>query len=393
MLLKDAVYMTQPVYREHRVNSVEANQFNSNIGSSLLEDGVYTAQSVYSKRRVNLVKANNLNGHVGSSLLEDGVYKAKSVYLECRVNSLQEKTLNGHVESSLQDELLSCSPQREGLVNPGRRVTFANQFQENNGSNNFNGHQQLVAYPNLTTQSLTELGLLPRRSTHVNRQALTWNSYKANDFYKPLAPSGSQANEFQSIGNSESQQPLKNSSKLLNQVPNRPNASDSLLQHSMLTKHPVPFQLLSQNLSYQLLAESFMPLRTSTLTPNRQTNPLNVSNLQYNNSLQPRSSMLSNPRSYQLPSHQQARSQSLIPSLSKLPHDQQASTQLLMPCLSNLDLYNSKLSESSISQTLQQQKGLLNQPARAIPIYPLSRTRTGTGPPFQALSSIHYFRM
>ncbi|TYG57472.1 hypothetical protein ES288_D08G144200v1 [Gossypium darwinii] len=240
MLLKDAVYMTQPVYREHRVNSVEANQFNSNIGSSLLEDGVYTAQSVYSKRRVNLVKANNLNGHVGSSLLEDGVYKAKSVYLECRVNSLQEKTLNGHVESSLQDELLR-----------------------------------------------------------------------------------------------------------------------------------------SQNLSYQLLAESFMPLRTSTLTPNRQTNPLNVSNLQYNNSLQPRSSMLSNP------------------SLSKLPHDQQASTQLLMPCLSNLDLYNSKLSESSISQTLQQQKGLLNQPARAIPIYPLSRTRTGTGtgPPFQALSSIHYFRM
>ncbi|MBA0610915.1 hypothetical protein Godav_011663 [Gossypium davidsonii] len=50
-----------------------------------------------------------------------------------------------------------------------------------------------------------------------------------------------------------------------------------------------------------------------------------------------------------------------------------------MPCLSNLDLYNSKLSESSISQTLQQQKGLLNQPARAIPTYSLSGTRTGTG--------------
>ncbi|TYI69204.1 hypothetical protein E1A91_D08G138000v1 [Gossypium mustelinum] len=127
MLLKDAVYMTQPVYREHRVNSVEANQFNSNIGSSLLEDGVYTAQPVYSERRVNLVKANNLNGHVGSSLLEDGVYIAKSVYLKCRVNSLQEKTLNGHVGSSLQDELLSSMSQtlqqQKGLLNqPARAI-------------------------------------------------------------------------------------------------------------------------------------------------------------------------------------------------------------------------------------------------------------------------------
>ncbi|MBA0763296.1 hypothetical protein Gotri_012766, partial [Gossypium trilobum] len=192
MLLKDGVYMTQPVYRERRVNSVEANQFNSNNGSSLPEDGVYTAQPIYSERRVKLVKANNLNGHIGSSLLEDGVYTAKLVYLECRVNSLQEKTLNSHVGSTLQDELL-------------RRVTFADQFQENNGNNNFNGHQQPVAYLNSTPQSLTGLGLFPRRSTQVNRQPLTWNSYKVNDFYKPLAPSGSQANEFQSIGNSESQ--------------------------------------------------------------------------------------------------------------------------------------------------------------------------------------------
>ncbi|MBA0763295.1 hypothetical protein Gotri_012766 [Gossypium trilobum] len=106
MLLKDGVYMTQPVYRERRVNSVEANQFNSNNGSSLPEDGVYTAQPIYSERRVKLVKANNLNGHIGSSLLEDGVYTAKLVYLECRVNSLQEKTLNSHVGSTLQDELL-----------------------------------------------------------------------------------------------------------------------------------------------------------------------------------------------------------------------------------------------------------------------------------------------
>ncbi|MBA0763297.1 hypothetical protein Gotri_012766, partial [Gossypium trilobum] len=173
--------MTQPVYRERRVNSVEANQFNSNNGSSLPEDGVYTAQPIYSERRVKLVKANNLNGHIGSSLLEDGVYTAKLVYLECRVNSLQEKTLNSHVGSTLQDELLSCSPQREDLVNPGRRVTFADQFQENNGNNNFNGHQQPVAYLNSTPQSLTGLGLFPRRSTQVNRQPLTWNSYKVND--------------------------------------------------------------------------------------------------------------------------------------------------------------------------------------------------------------------
>ncbi|MFQ6626454.1 hypothetical protein Gotur_005792 [Gossypium turneri] len=101
-----------------RINSVETNQFNSHIGSSLLEDGVYTAQLVYSERRVNLVKSNNLNGHIGSSRQEDGVYIAKSVYLECTVNSLQEKTLNGHVGSSLQYELLICNPQREDLVNP-----------------------------------------------------------------------------------------------------------------------------------------------------------------------------------------------------------------------------------------------------------------------------------
>ncbi|MBA0756426.1 hypothetical protein Gogos_000077 [Gossypium gossypioides] len=162
MLLKDGVYMTQPVYSERKVNSVEANQFNSNIGSSLPEHGVYTAQPVYSERRVNLVKANNLNGHIGSSLLEYGVYTAKSIYLECRFNSLQEKTLNSHVGSSLQDELLRSQ---------------ANEFQSigNSESQHYNFIQ-------------------PRSSTLLR-----------------------------------SQQQLKHSSKLLNQVPNRPNASDSLL--------------------------------------------------------------------------------------------------------------------------------------------------------------------
>ncbi|MFQ6651526.1 hypothetical protein Gotur_023816, partial [Gossypium turneri] len=196
LLLKDGVYTTQPVYSERRVNSVETNQFNSHIGSSLQEDGVYTNQPAHSSHRVNLVKANNLNGHIGSSLPEDGVYTTKPVYLECRVNSLQEKNTQQ-----------SCwNPQREDLVNPGRRVTFADQFQQNNGHNYSNGNQQPLVYPNSTPESLyTAVGLLHGRSTQVNRQAPTWNSYKANDFYRPFAPSASQANEFQSIGNPESQ--------------------------------------------------------------------------------------------------------------------------------------------------------------------------------------------
>ncbi|MBA0629626.1 hypothetical protein Godav_024153 [Gossypium davidsonii] len=303
------------------------NSFPLPLEEMLLKDGVYTTQPVYSECRVNSIETNQFNRHIGSSLPEDGVYTAKPVYLECRVNSLQKNTLNGHVGSSLQHELLS--PQREDLINPSKRVTFADQFPQNNGNNNSNGNHQPLVYLNSTPQSLTGVRLLHGRSTQVNRQAPAWNSYKANDFYRPLASSGSQANEFQSIGNSDSQhynfiQPrsstllrsqhqLKNSSQLLNQVPNRPNTSDSLLQHSMLTKHSMPFQLMSQNLSYQQhdqvsmapgaynprtystrLTESSMPLRTSTLAPNRQTNPLDVSDLRYRNSLQPRSSMLSN---------------------------------------------------------------------------------------------------
>ncbi|KAK8347857.1 hypothetical protein V6Z11_A06G045900 [Gossypium hirsutum] len=328
MLLKDGVYAAQPIYSEHRVNLVQTNQLNSHVGSSLREDGVYTTQPVYSERRVNSIKANNLNSHIGSNLSKDGVYTTKLVYLERRDNSVQIDKLNGHVGSSLQDALLR-----------------------------------------------------------------------------------SLADEFQSIGNSDSQQYnfiqprssallriQKNPSQLLNQVPNRPNVSDSLLQHSMLTKHSIPSQFMSQNLSDQQhdqfsitpgaynprtystrLTESSMPLRTSILAPNRQTNPLDVSNLRFRNSLQPRSSMLSNSRSYQLPRHQQASSQFPIPGLSKLPYHQQASSQFLLPCLSNPDLYNSKLPESSILQRLLQQEGLLNQPARLIPTYPPSGSGTGTG--------------
>ncbi|MBA0625836.1 hypothetical protein Godav_003588 [Gossypium davidsonii] len=453
MLLKDGVYMAQSVYSERRVNSVQANQLNSHIGSSLPKDRVHKTQPDHSERRANSIKANNLNSYIGSNLSKDGAYIAKSVYLERRDNSVEINKLNGHVGSSLQDGPLSCSPQREDLVNQGRRVTFADQFQQNKGNNNSNGNQQPLAYPNLTPQSLTGVGILHGRSTQINRQASTWNSYKGNNFYRPLAPARSQADEFRSIGNSDSQQynfiqprfsallrsQQNNPSQLLNQVPNRPNASDSLLKHSMLTKHSIPSQFMSQNLSYQQhdqvsmtagaynprtystrLTESSMPLRTSTLSPNRQTNPLDVSNLRYRNSLQPRSSTLSNSRynfqdlndyqdhqidqfnlmtsqlgsqvsnsmlqdslmhsgSYHLPHHQQASSQFSVLGLSKLPHHQQASSQFSMPCLSNPDLYNSKLPESSILQRLLQQEVLLNQPATLIPTYPLSGTGTGTG--------------
>ncbi|TYI07867.1 hypothetical protein ES332_A10G255800v1 [Gossypium tomentosum] len=388
----------------------------------LPKDGVYTNQSVYSERKVNSVETNQFNKHIGSSLSEDGVYTAQPVYPERRVNSLQKNTLNGHVGSSLQHELLSCSSQRGDLINPSRRVTFADQFQQNNGNNNSNGNQQPLVYPNSTTQSLTGVGLLHGRSTQVNRQAPTWNSYKANDFYRPLASSRSQANEFQLIGNSDSQhynsiqprsstllrsqQQLKNSSQLLNQVPNRPNASDLLLQHSMLTKHSMPSQLMSQNLSYQQqgqvsmapgaynprtystrLTESFMPLsgrynfQDLNDCRDHQSDQFNLMTTQLgsqvSNSMLQDSPMHSG--SCQLPHHQQASSQFWIPGLPKLPHHQQASSQFSMPFLSNSDLYNSKLPESLILQRPQQQEGLLNQLARPIPTYPLSRTRTEAG--------------
>ncbi|PPS19572.1 hypothetical protein GOBAR_AA00998 [Gossypium barbadense] len=340
MLLKDGVYAAQPIYSEHRVNLVQTNQLNSHVGSSLREDGVYTTQPVYSERRVNSIKANNLNSHIGSNLSKDGVYTTKLVYLERRDNSVQIDKLNGHVGSSLQDALLSCSPQREDLVNLGRR---------------------------------TEVGILHGRSTQINRQASTWNSYKGNNFYRPLAPARSLADEFQSIGNSDSQQYnfiQPRSSALLRSQ----NLSDQ--QHDQLSITPGAYNPRTYSTR---LTESSMPLRTSILAPNRQTNPLDVSNLRFRNSLQPRSSMLSNSRSYQLPRHQQASSQFPIPGLSKLPYHQQASSQFLLPCLSNPDLYNSKLPESSILQRLLQQEGLLNQPARLIPTYPPSGSGTGTG--------------
>ncbi|MBA0730570.1 hypothetical protein Golax_022572 [Gossypium laxum] len=106
LLLKDGVYAAQPVYSELKVNSVQANQLNIHIGSSLPEDRAHKTQSDYSERRANSIKANNLNSHIRSNLSKDGVYAAKSIYLERRDNSVQINKLNGHVGSSLQDALL-----------------------------------------------------------------------------------------------------------------------------------------------------------------------------------------------------------------------------------------------------------------------------------------------
>ncbi|KAK8347856.1 hypothetical protein V6Z12_A06G045500 [Gossypium hirsutum] len=323
----DAHQTTSPPFTPHIME--RTNSFPLPLAERLSEDRVYTDQPIYSEPRVNSVQANQFNNHIGSRIPEDEVYTAQSVCSECR---------------------------RTGGV-----------------------------------------GLLHGRSTQINRLAPTWNSHK-EDFYRPLASSGSEANQFQSIGNSDSQrynfiqprsstpsrsqQQLNNPSQLLNQVSNRSNASNSLLLHSMLTKDSMPSQLMSQNFSYQHhqvsmtprafnpqtynigLAKSSMPLRTSTLAPNRQTNPPDVSDLRCH-SLQPRSSMLSSLRSYQLPRHQQA------------------SSEFSMPSLSNSDLCKSNLPESSNLQRLQQQQGLLNQPARPTPTYPISGTGTGT-----SLSSI-----
>ncbi|MBA0747347.1 hypothetical protein Gogos_004266 [Gossypium gossypioides] len=398
-LSEDGVYTDQPIYSEPRVNSVQANQFNNHIGSSLPEDGVYTAQSVCSEYRVNSTQENKFNSHIRNSLPEDGIYTTQPVFSEHRVNSVQTNHLNGHIGSSLQAELLKYTG---------------------------------------------EVGLLHGRSTQINRQAPTWISHKENDFYRPLASSGSEANQFQSIGNSDSQlynfiqprsstpsrsqQQLNNPSQLLNQVSNRSNASNSLLQHSMLTKDSMPSQLMSQNFSYQHdqvsmttraynpqtynigLAKSSMPLRTSTLAPNRQTNPPDVSELRCCHSLQPRSSMLSslsgrynfkdlndyqdhqidrlnlmtNQPDSQFPNSMHSGYIDLLNLTSyQLPRHQQASSEFSMPCLSNSDLYKSNLPESSILQRLQQQQGLLNQPAKPTPTYPISGTGTGT-----SLSSI-----
>ncbi|TYH65364.1 hypothetical protein ES332_D06G051000v1 [Gossypium tomentosum] len=338
MLLKDGVYTAQSVYSERRVNSVQANQLNSHIGSSLPKDRVHKTQPDHSECRANSIKANNLNSYIGSNLSKDGAYIAKSVYLERRDNSVEINKLNGHVGSSLQDGPLSCSPQREDLVNQGRRVTFADQFQQNNGNNNSNGNQQPLAYPNLTPQSLTGVGILHGRSTQINRQASTWNSYKGNNFYRPLAPARSQADEFRSIGNSDSQQ--------YNFIQPRFSAL-----------------LRSQNLSYQ--QHDQVSMTAGAYNPRTYSTRLTESSMPL--------------RSYHLPHHQQASSQFSILGLSKLPHHQQASSQFSMPCLSNPDLYNSKLPESSILQRLLQQEVLLNQPATLIPTYPLSGTGTGTG--------------
>ncbi|MBA0702163.1 hypothetical protein Goari_022102, partial [Gossypium aridum] len=112
----------------------------------LLKDEVYMTQLIYLDHKVNLVETNQFNSHIGSSLPKDGVYTAQSPYSERRVNLVKANNLNSHIGSSLpEDGVYTAKP--------------------------------------------TRVGLLHGRSTQVNRQAPTWNLYKANDFYRPRAPS------------------------------------------------------------------------------------------------------------------------------------------------------------------------------------------------------------
>ncbi|KAG8486071.1 hypothetical protein CXB51_019440 [Gossypium anomalum] len=206
-------------------------------------------------------------------------------------------------------------------------------------TNNLNGH---------IGSSLPEDGLYIAKPIYLecrvnSVQEKTLNGSVGSSLQDELLRS--QANEFQSIGNSESQhynfiQPIS----------------------STLSSGRYNFQDLNDYHDHQIDQFNLMTTQLGS---------------QVSKSMLQDSPMHSG--SYWLPRHQQASNQFSIPGLSKLPHHQQASTQFLMPCLSNPDLYNSKLHKSSILQRLQQQEGLLNQQARDIPTYPLFRTRTATG--------------
>ncbi|XVF64720.1 hypothetical protein PTKIN_Ptkin09bG0190000 [Pterospermum kingtungense] len=248
---------------------------------------------------------------------QSGSHAAQSFYSQHDVNSVQANPLNiGHVGSSLQDELLT--PQRVEQVNRGKTVLFDDQFEPNNGHNNFNDNQQAVTNPNLFPQSPGGIGLLNGGSSQINQQASSWLLNRDNDPYRPLASSGSQVNNFSSTNNSEQlchnfmlprsslpSRPWKLNSpqQLQNQVHYMPNASDSLLQHSMLTKPSLAFQLMPQHVSYEqnqvpmaprtynpqtcstMLTEPSMSFRSSIPPLYHEINPFNVSDLPYRSSV------------------------------------------------------------------------------------------------------------
>ncbi|XVE60433.1 hypothetical protein DITRI_Ditri05aG0128500 [Diplodiscus trichospermus] len=323
-------------------------------------------------------------------------YEAQSFYSEHDGNSVQANELNGQTGSSLQAKLLP--PQRVEPDNPGK--TFcANQFEQNNGNNNFNDNHQALPYPNMFPQSPSGFGFLKGGSTQINQQAHTWVCNKENDLSRTLAPSGSQVNHLKSANNSDKQcynvippescaylrpRQLNNPLQLLNQVPNMPNASDSLLQHSMLTMHSMPLQHMPQHFSYQhnqvpiepgrynsrtcstILPESSMPLRNPILPPPHQS------------SMQSQASMLSSggfiTNQFGTQCSNSMLQESLMPSGSHplSSHRQSSNSFSMMPNLPNSEHHNSEQPENSILPRLQtvQQQGLLSQTARPTAAYP-----------------------
>ncbi|WRX29819.1 hypothetical protein QQP08_022306 [Theobroma cacao] len=324
---------------------------------------------------------------------ENGSYSAQSFYSEHEVNSVQANQLNGQIgSSSLTEQCLR--PQRVEPLNRGKAVV-ADQFEQNIPNNYFNDNQQLP-FSTLFPRSPSGIGFLNGGPTQFSQHLPSWLSSNENHLYTPLALLGSQVNQIKATNSSDPQcynfmqprtsaplrpQQLNNPLQLLNQVPNMPNASDPLLQQSALTKHSMPMQLMPQLFPYQhtqfpmapgpynsqtpsyMLPESSMPLSSSSLAelrspilpPYLQTNPLDVSDFQYRNSLQSKPVTLSS--SYQLPAIQQASNQFSM-----------------MPSLPNLEHHNSELPENSLlprAPTVQQQ-GLLTPTVRPIATYPSS---------------------
>ncbi|GMI77152.1 hypothetical protein HRI_001384500 [Hibiscus trionum] len=388
----------------HSKHGVQTNQ---------AENGGYSTQSFHSEHVLNSLQTNQVNGHVGLA-----GYSTQPLHSEYGVNLGQTNedlpTQASHSVqsgSSLQAELLGS--QRVESSNQGKTIMLADRFQQNNENNNFSD----IHHPNSLTQSSSEIGYLNGGSRQINQQAPTWVSNKDNHFYRPLAPAGQQFLQFQATDNSDPQRhnfepprpsaslrakQLNNPRQLLNQVPNMPNASNSLLQFMprlfSYQRNQVAIAPRAYNpQTYSTrLPESSMRLRTP-IRPTGQTNPLGVSDLQYLNSLQSKVTMLPSGRSILEDSNEQRHHQfdpfspmrnqfgthssnsmlqeALMHSSSyKLPAHQQASSQFsMMSGLPNSDNHNPMLTETSFLPRLQQQ-GLQNQTARPGATFPTSGT-------------------
>ncbi|KAK8600859.1 hypothetical protein V6N13_059397 [Hibiscus sabdariffa] len=416
-------YSTQPLQSEHGANSNQTNQDDGHIGmvEELLQNEAYATQSFHSEHEGNLVQTNQVNDRVGliENTLQNEGYSSQLLQSH-GINSVQTNQVNGDIGNSLQAELLG--PQRVESANRGKTIMLDDQLPQNNGINNFNGNGQQLPYSNSFIQSSSGIGYLHGGSTQINQLAPTRLSFNENNFSRPLAPSGQQGTQFQATANSDPQrynfvrprplaplrpQPLNNPLQRLNQAPNMPNASASLLQQSM------PRYFSHQHDQVALAATTYNPQAYSTTrlpepsipsrTPIRPHHPLNqlgVSDLQYRNSLQSRAPMLSsgeytledlveqrqynrfdpfNPATnrFGTRSSSSVLQEALMHSGSyRLPAHQPASSQFpIMPGLRNSDHHYPQLTESSFLPRLQPQ-GFLNQTARSVATYPNPTSET-----------------